>query len=134
MDRLPKILGAGFVASSPLSLGTAVFAADAEIKSDGTELRQDQKELYQDNREIRRDRRELHADFKGLKGDPRELRGDVKSGAADTEIPQDRKAICNARREIRGGRHHSGRIIGNAAASGGSFMRIGASCDTMSTT
>ena len=34
MDRLSKILGAGFMASSLLFVSTAAFAVDGEIKSD----------------------------------------------------------------------------------------------------
>ena len=84
MDRLSRILGAGFMALSLLFVGASAFAADGEIKSD-------LKELHQDNREIRGDRRELHGDFKEFKGDRKELRGDIKSGAGDTEIAQDQK-------------------------------------------
>jgi septal ring factor EnvC (AmiA/AmiB activator) len=94
MDRLSKILGAGFMASSLLFVSTPAFAADGEIKSD---LR----ELHQDHREIRGDRRELRGDFKELKGDRRELRGDIKSGAGDTEIAQDRKEIRGDRHQLR---------------------------------
>ena len=43
MDRLSKMLGAGFMASSLLFVGTSAFAVDGEIKSDLKELRQDQK-------------------------------------------------------------------------------------------
>ena len=79
MDRLSRILGAGFMVSSLLFVGASTVAADGEIKGD-------LKELQQDNREIRGDRRELHGDSKELNGDRKELRGDIKSGAGDTEI------------------------------------------------
>ena len=39
MDRLSKMLGAGFMASSLLFVGTLAFATDGEIKSDLKELR-----------------------------------------------------------------------------------------------
>ena len=93
MDRLSKMPGAGFMASSLLFVGTSAFAVDGEIKSD-------LKELRQDNREIRGDRRELRGDFNEIKGDRRELRRDIKSGAGDTEIAQDRKELRGGRREI----------------------------------
>ena len=39
MDRLSKILGAGFMASSLMFASTSTFAADGEIKGDLKELR-----------------------------------------------------------------------------------------------
>jgi hypothetical protein len=65
MDRLSKIFGASFMASS------------TEIAQDRKEIRGDRREIKGDRHELRRDHRERRGDRRELHGDKRELRRDI---------------------------------------------------------
>ena len=118
MDRLAKILGAGFMASPLLFVGASTFAADGEIKSD-------LKELHQDNREIYGDRRSCTAISKSLKETVRSCAATSRAARATRISPRIERKFAAVEERSKAIGTRSERITRNAAATN-------ASCDAIS--
>ena len=120
MDRLSKIFGAGFMASSLLFVSTSTFAADGEINSD-------LKELHQDNREIRGDRRELRGISKSLKETAGSCAATSRAARVTQRSRRIEKRFAAVEKRSKAIGTNSGGITGNA-------VETDASCDAISAT